>query len=152
MDNIIVYVDDAEHALHQLKPMEALASGQHQATHWIVVSCPPRMTRHVSKWVNHTARMNWREKWSEKLFARLAPSLQSAGDRVTTVVASGPLPEVTRKLMETHGSSRVLDARRPKFGQDLAPVSPGQPASQDARWSVPGAVAGMGAFLVLASE
>ena len=68
------------------------------------------------------------------------------------MLAHGPLVELTRELIETHGAARVLDARRPKFGQDLAPVTAGQPAGQDARWAVPGAVAGMGAFLVLASE
>lgn len=152
MDNIIAYVDDADYALHQLKPMEGNHAGQRQPTHWIVVACPPRMTRHVSKWVHNAARQNWRRKWSEKLFALLQPELLTQGDRLTPVLAHGPLVEMTRELIEVHGAARVLDARRPKFGQDLAPVTAGQPASQDARWAVPGAVAGMGAFLVLASE
>jgi hypothetical protein len=46
----------------------------------------------------------------------------------------------------------VLDARRPKFGHQLPPVTADQPASSDARWEVPGAVLGMGAMLVLAAE
>jgi hypothetical protein len=150
MDKIIVYVDDASYALHQLQPMEGGQSSG--STHWILVACPPRMTRHISKWVNHSARQNWRAKWSEKLFADLTPVLQARGDTVVATVAQGPLVEMTRKLIETHGAARVLDARRPKFGQDMAPVTAGQPATQDARWAVPGAVAGMGAFLVLASE
>ena len=152
MDNIIVYVDDADYALHQLKPMEGSHAGLRQPTHWIVVACPPRMTRHASKWVNHATRQKWRAKWSENLCAQIRPELLAHGDRCTTVLAHGPLVEMTRRLIETHGTARVLDARRPKFGQDLAPVAAGQPASQDARWAVPGAVAGMGAFLVLASE
>lgn len=152
MDKIIVYVDDVEYAQHQLAPMEGSVPSQRQATHWIVVACPPRMTRHISKWVNHTARENWRNKWSEKLFAQITPGLQALGDQVTPVLSHGPLLEMTRELLEKHGVARVLDARRPKFGQDLAPVTPEQPTSQDARWAVPGAVAGMGAFLVLASE
>lgn len=152
MDKIIVYVDDADYALHQLKPMEVNPTGQRQPTHWIVVACPPRMTRHISKWVHNAARQNWRNKWSERLVARIRPELLASGDRCTAVLAYGPLVEMTRELLETHGAARVLDARRPKFGQDLAPVTAGQPASEDARWAVPGAVAGMGAFLVLASE
>lgn len=152
MDNIIVYVDDAAYALHQLKPMEGSHTGRRPPTHWIVVACPPRMTRHISKWVNHAARQNWRSKWAEKLYTQLAPGLSCKGDRFTRVLAHGPLLEMTRQLIEMHGSARVLDARRPKFGQDLAPVAAGQPAARDARWTVPGAVAGMGAFLVLASE
>jgi len=152
MDNIIVYVDDADYALHQLKPMEGGPAGQRPPTHWILVACPPRMTRHISKWVNHAARQNWRGKWSEKLFARITPQLLARDDKLTPVLAHGPLLETTRELIETHGAARVLDARRPKFGQDLTPVTAGQPASQDARWTVPGAVAGLGAMLVLASE
>lgn len=152
MDKIIVYVDDAEYALHQLAPMESGLPGRRQPTHWVLVACPPRMTRHISKWVNHTARENWRNKWAAKLFAQITPRLQAQGDQLTPVLAHGPLVEMTRTLLETHGTARVLDARRPKFGQDQAPVTADQPASQDARWAVPGAVAGMGAFLVLASE
>lgn len=152
MDKIIVYVDDAEYAQHQLAPMRSKDSGQPEPTHWIVVACPPRMTRHISKWVNHTARQNWRTKWAEKLFAQVTAGLEAQGHQVTRVLANGPLLGMTRELLHTHGPARVLDARRPKFGQDMAPVTPDQPASQDSRWTVPGAVAGMGAFLVLASE
>jgi hypothetical protein len=150
MDKIIVYVDDANYALHQLQPMEGAQSSE--PIHWILVACPPRMTRHISKWVNHTARQNWRAKWSEKLFADLTPILKARGDTVLTSVAQGPLVDMTRTLIETHGAARVLDARRPKFGQDMAPVTAGHPATQDARWAGPRAGGGQGAFLVLASE
>lgn len=152
MDKIIVYVDDAEYALHQLAPMDSSLPGQRPPTHWILVACPPRMTRHISKWVNHTARENWRNKWAEKLFTQITPSLLAQDDQLTPVLSRGPLIEMTRELLEQHGSARVLDARRPKFGQDLPPVTPDQPSAQSANWTVPGAVAGMGAFLVLASD
>jgi hypothetical protein len=152
MEKIIVYVDDAEYALHQLTPMEGGSAGQRQPTDWVLVACPPRMTRHINKWVNHTARENWRNKWSQKLFAQITPTLQAHGDKVTPVLSSGPLIEMTKELLAKHGAARVVDARRPKFGQDMAPVTADQPATQDARWAVPGAVVGMGAFLVLASE
>lgn len=152
MDNIIVYVDDAEYARQQLVPMESGTPGRRQGTHWILVACPPRMTRHISKWVNHAARENWRNKWAEKLFFQLSPELRTGGDTVTEVLARGPLVELTQALQNRHGVARVLDARRPKFGQDLQPVTPDQPTGQEARWAVPGAVAGMGALLVLAGE
>lgn len=152
MDNIIVYIDDMEFARHQLAPMESQSGGERQPTHWIVVACPPRLTRHISKWVNHAARENWRGKWAEELFGQVRAELMSQGDRVTPVMARGPLIAMTKKLQAQHGNCRVLDARRPKFGQDLSPVTSDQPASHAARWSVPGAVAGMGAVLVLASE
>lgn len=157
MDKIIVYVDDAEYALRQIAPMENHGpAGPHpaggQPTHWVLVACPPRMTRHINKWVNHTARENWRNKWAEKLFAQITPSLLARGDRVTTLLAHGSLTEMTEELQKQHGTVRVLDARRPKFGQELPPVTADQPAGQDTRWSVPGAIFGMGAVLILAGE
>lgn len=151
MDNIIVYVDDADYALHQLRPMEGTPDAT-RVTHWVMVACPPRMTRHVSKWVNHSARENWRVKWAEKLFARVCPELQARGDKVTQIVARRSLAELTQELQRTHGVARVFDARRPKLGQELPPVTPDQPTDGASRWTVPGAVAGMGAILVLASE
>lgn len=152
MDKIIVYLDDADFARHELVPMKIASANPRQTTHWILVACPPRMTRHISKWVNHTARQTWRHKWSEKLFAGIAPALQAQGDQVTTVLAHGPLVDLTQELLSRHGAARVLDARRPKFGQDMAPLTFDQPASGNARWTVPGAIAGMGAALVLAAE
>ena len=152
MDKIIVYLDDADFARHELVPMKMAAPGAQQATHWILVACPPRMTRHISKWVNNTARENWRNKWAEKLFAHVTPDLMAQGDQVTTVLAHSSLVELTRELLTQHGAARVFDARRPKFGQDMPPVTADQPASGETRWSVPGAIVSMGAALVLAAE
>jgi hypothetical protein len=148
MEKIIVYLDDAAYARHQLAPMR----GRQLATHWILVACPPRMTRRISKWVSHSARESWRAKWAESLFESIAPELRASGDTVTPLVASGPLPQLTARLCAQHSASRVLDARRPKFGQVLPPVTQGQPAGSDGRWEVPGALVGMGALLVLAGE
>lgn len=152
MDKIIVYVDDAAYAEQHLVPMKSSGHPAGAPTQWILVACAPRLTHRISKWVSHSARENWRAKWSEKLFAMIAPGLLARGDKVTTVLAKGPLPELTDKLINQHGPARVLDARRPKFGQDMQPVTNDQPAPNPSRWAVPGAVAGMGAILVLAAE
>jgi hypothetical protein len=152
MDKIIVYFDDAAFARRQLASMRTSTAAPAQGTHWILVACPPRMARHISKWGSHSARQNWRAKWADKLFAEIAPEMQAGGDRVTKVLANGPLVEVTQTLQQQHGAAQVLDARRPKFGQDLQPVTPDQAPSGRARWSVPGAIVGMGAALVLAVE
>ena len=153
MEKIIVYLDDASYAQQQLAPMRSgRPPAAASATHWVLVACAPRLTKRISKWVSHSARENWRAKWAEKVFAQVEPQLRARGDQVTTMLAKGPLPELTRKLIAEHSASRVLDARRPKFGQDLQPVTADQPAAKDGRWEVPGAVAGMGALLVLAAE
>jgi hypothetical protein len=147
MDRIIVYVDDAAYAAQQIAPM---AGGS--AAHWILVACPPRMTRRISKWVSHSARESWREKWTERLIAQIEPALQTEGSMVMHVIAKGNLMQLTQSLIARHGTARVLDARRPKFGQDLAPVAPGQQPDNHGKWEVPGAVAGLGAALLLAAE
>ena len=153
MEKIIVYLDDASYAQQQLAPMRSgRPPAAASATHWVLVACAPRLTKRISKWVSHSARENWRAKWAEKVFAQVEPQLRARGDQVTTMLAKGPLPQLTRKLIAEHSASRVLDARRPKFGQDLQPVTADQPAAKDGRWEVPGAVAGMGALLVLAAE
>ncbi|XAH23279.1 hypothetical protein AAFF27_25430 [Xylophilus sp. GW821-FHT01B05] len=151
MDKIIVYVDDAAYAQQQLAPLRGSAAHP-QAAHWVVVACAPRMTHRISKWVSHSARENWRAKWADKLFGQTLPWLASRGDTVVPVLAKGPLPELTERLLSENPGARVLDARRPKFGQDLQPVTDEQPTVSPNRWSVPGAVVGMGAMLVLAAE
>ena len=150
MEKIIVYLDDAAYAQRQLAPMTGV--GTAGATHWVLVACAPRMTQHISKFVTHSARQTWRTKWAEKLFQQVTPHLTQRGDSVTSVLAKGPLPELTKRLSAEHATTRVLDARRPKFGQDLQPVTADQPTGKEERWSVPGAVLGMGAVLVLAAE
>jgi hypothetical protein len=151
MDKIIVYVDDADFAQHHLAPM--LQRGAALApTQWIVVACPPRMTRHVSKWVNRSARESWRQSWAEKVAARLRPMLSARGDSLVTVLADGPLVALTEKLHAQHGPARVLDARRQRLGQQLQPVTAGQPVQTEGKWTVPGVMAGLGAVLVLAAE
>lgn len=154
MDKIIVYLDDAGHARQQLATMKQAGPGPApgpQPTQWVLVACAPRMTHRISKWVSHSARENWRAKWADKLFEQIVPMLQSRGDSVVTVLAKGPLPDLTRKLLAEHAGAQVVDARRPKFGQELQPVAQDKPAPKGG-WDVPGAVLGMGAVLVLAAD
>ncbi|WP_048438295.1 hypothetical protein [Caenimonas sp. SL110] len=154
MEKIIVYLDDAEYAQQQLAPMLAARTGRAGGvnTHWVLVACAPRMTRRISKWVSHSARENWRAKWSEKLFAAVTPQLRADGDEVTMELAKGPLCDLSSQLVGKHGACRILDARRPKFGHPMEPVTEDQRAATGAKWEVPGAVAGLGAMLVLAAE
>ena len=135
MDKVIVYLDDPAYARQQLPAAGA------NPTHWVLVACAPRMTHRISKWVSHSARENWRNKWAGKLFDQMVPHLRSRGDEVTPVLARGPLPELTRALMAEHGTAQVLDVRRPK--QDGP--------SDHGHWA-PGAIIGLGALLFLSFD
>ena len=143
MDNIIVYVDDAAYALQMLQPMLATGDGRTR-TRWIVVGCAPRVTHRVSKWVTHSARQSWRAKWAEKVFGQLQAVLQKEGDSMLTHLAQTTLTAQTESLIKEHGVARVLDARRPKFGQDLQPVTAGQVQQSNRVLGYAAALAGAG--------
>ncbi|NBW79030.1 MAG: hypothetical protein EBR27_08455 [Betaproteobacteria bacterium] len=152
MDNIIVFIDDAEYAMHHIAPMRAGNKLSNPRTQWILVACPPRMTRHISKWVNHTARQNWRNKWADNLFKVVRSQLESPRDHIATELANGPLVDQTQMLLAKYPAARVVDARRPKFGNDLAPLTADQPATSNSQWAVSGSVTCLGLAMVLAAE
>lgn len=148
MDNMIVYVDEAAHALASLPHM--LPAGQGRAPlRWIVVGCAPRVTHHVSKWVTHSARQNWRSKWAAKIFAQVIPLLQGPGDSVITQIASGPLCDLTDSLMTQYGTGRVLDARRPKAGNAFQPVTRQPTPATRGLWSYAAMMTGSGMLLAV---
>lgn len=122
MDNIIVYVDDANYALQILQPMRQTGNAGSPAR-WIVVGCAPRVTHRASKWVTNSARESWRGKWADKVFGQLLPLLEQDGNTVVTLLARTNLSTQTETLKNEYGAARVLDARRPKFGQDMQPVT-----------------------------
>ena len=151
MEKIILYVDDAAYAREFLAKSPATES--HERRHWVLVACAPRMTARISKWVSHSARTNWRSKWFAKTQDQMLPLLQHQGDAVTSVLAEGPLMDMTQRLRMEHGAaSRVVDARRPKIGVDMEPVAPDQKPAGQTGWALPGAVVSMGALLILANE
>jgi hypothetical protein len=144
METIAVFVDDADHALKVLQPMHAARD----ATHWVLVACAPRMTHRIGKWIAHSQREQWRERWAAQLFEQLRPQLK--GGRTETLLAKRPLAEVAARLRSEYGTGmRVLDARRPKLGSPGESVSP-QPPRDEQRWAVPLAVSsGLSVVLVL---
>ena len=153
MDRVIVYVDDADYAQQVLAPLVARPASSD--THWVLVAYAPRMTHRISKWVSHSARENWRTKWTDKLFDQVLPALRAPRSRVTTVVAKGPLAEVTQQIQAAQPvPAQVVDARRPK-----SDISADAAADRRARgWAahVPGTLGslltGVGALWMLALE
>jgi hypothetical protein len=143
MDKMIVYFDDAGYALQLLQPM--LMPARRQApTLWVLVGCAPRVTHHVSKWVTRSARESWRGKWAEKAFEDLVPVLGQGGDQVRTCMATTSLIAQTESLIKVHGPARVLDARRPKVGQNLQPVTAAQLPEQRTMLAMVTVAAGVG--------
>jgi hypothetical protein len=121
LDSYIIYLDDAIYAQLQLKELLA----KPHTKRFVLVACAPRMTRRIGKWLSHSSRENWRDKWCDKLFAQFTSMIQRQ-DHVFCEVADGPLPQYTEMLLKDLGQAEVIDARRPKFGVEMPPVS--QPA------------------------
>lgn len=165
-ERIIVYIDDAEYAHEQIAPLRSTdASGPAagvvplagdeapRTTHWILVACPPHLPGGTGKWVTHEALEGWRRDWAGQLFDEVRPLFDPSTEKLTHVLATGELTQLTERLKAEHGPARVLDARQPKFGVDLAPVSAGQKTrSQAWKWQIPAALAGLGALLALGAE
>jgi len=149
VEKIILYVNDAAHAIEHVARLQRADAGV--SRQWLLVCCAPRMTQHISKWVTHSARENWRGKWFAKVRAEVEPVLRADGGTVMPLLAKGPLIDLTQKLRLEHGAARVIDARRPKLGVSLEPVAPELRPPQSGH-ATPGAAAGMGALLMLAAE
>jgi hypothetical protein len=105
METIIVYLDDADYAQQQLAPMKCHPDVRFGATHWVLVACAPRMTHRIGKWVSHGARERWRTQWAAKLFAVVQPVTAGGGNRVTTLLAKGPIASAHQS---TDGRARQL--------------------------------------------
>jgi hypothetical protein len=148
MEKIAVFVNDAVHARHILQPM--LVEGG--AAYWVIVACPPTLTRHIGRWVSGAARAQWRERWAAELFADLEPELKAqAGSRVEKLVARRPLVNVSARLSARLGPLRLLDARRPRLGNADEPISSTQPTDTAMRWVAPIAITtGLSAVLAMA--
>lgn len=161
METIIVYLDDADYALPLLESVAHAPAAAN--THWVVIACAPRITHRVSKFVSNRSRENWRNKWSERLFAAVLPSISGSAAKTTPILARGPLPELLAQLQTEYADAQVVDLRRPK-AQPVVPVmelvpglAPARPAAEPlpsgfGRYKLPGTLAGMAAVLGLLFE
>lgn len=146
METIIVFIDDADYAVQMLQPM--LPADNPVPTRWVLVGCAPRITRRISKWVTQSARHSWQAAWADKAFAHVLPSLQQdrTGDEFITHLAPSrqSLCDLTRSFTQQYGSSRVLDARRPKLGHEMQPVTESQKQERHQMAGYATALAGAG--------
>ena len=140
---IALFINDADHALAHLPALLQ----QHPGSRWIVVACPPRLTRHIGKHASHASRRQWRGEWCERLFQRVLPAL--GGAATERLIADVPLLELVRRLQGDHGEAlQIADARRPRLGEAPAPLKPSAvPARQ---WALP-VLVGSGVGIALAA-
>ena len=148
MEKIAVFVNDTAHAQHLLQPL----LNSEGPVHWILVACPPTLSRHIGRWVTQGAREQWRQRWAAECFARLEADIKvDPRNRIEKILASRSPSDMAKRLEARLGSLKLLDARRPLLGKPEEPLTVSQPPSQTGGWSLPiAATTGLSAMLALA--
>jgi hypothetical protein len=147
METLIVYINDSEYACNQLATM----INARQPTKCVLVGCPPKLNRHISRWISGGARKKWQTQWSDTACAEISKAFASDGHEFVHRVAFGPLINVTKQLQGEFLGARVLDARRPKLAQTPEPLVEGQQTRPDLVSAAMG-VAATTAILALAAD
>ncbi len=142
MSTIAVFVNDSGYARDWLQG----AAKEHAGAQWLLVACPPKLTRRIGQYASAASRARWRTQWAERLFAELSPACSPAP---ALKVANIPLMELVKRLQAQHGEGlQVLDLRRPRFAVSEEPLVAPRPVPAR-HWAVPIAVSS-GLSLVLA--
>ena len=131
METFAVYVNDHEHGPRQIL---SLLEGQAPAR-WVLLACPPRMSRHLGRWLSQPAKKKWRMRWSEEALHEVTQRIRAKGDAFEIRIVRDPQAKLERELRREFPGLRLIDARR----------------MQD-RWEVPAGAAAMGTLMTLAVE
>ncbi len=150
METFIVYLDDKQYALQQIVPMLSRQEASQQVS-WVLVGCPPRLTRHSGRWLSQSAQKKWRQDWTQETTQEIATLLKQHNNQVFIKTAHGPLTEFTKKLSREFVSARVIDARRPKLTANLHPVTDDQPQAKS-DLVVPAGILAIGASIAMVAD
>lgn len=150
METFIVYIDNKEYALQQIIPMLTPQEPEARVC-WVLVGCPPRLTRHGGRWLSKTAQKKWRQDWTQEATCEIETLLKQQHAQVFIKTAFGPLTEFTKKLCGEFKTARVIDVRRPKLGANLDQVTENQPQSPTTL-TLPVGVIAMGAGIAMVAD
>ena len=132
METFAVYINDQEHGPQQV--LSLLQSKE--PARWVLLAFPPRMSRHMGRWLRQPAKKKWRLRWSEQTLQEVTQRLESQGDRYEVrILQQAPTPKLERDLRREFGNVRIIDARR-----------------LPERWEVPASAAAMSGLVALAVE
>ncbi|MEY4561447.1 MAG: hypothetical protein RLZZ618_724 [Pseudomonadota bacterium] len=145
---IALFVNDAAHAQAALK---SLRPGQ-ASVQWVLVACPPMLSRHIGRWVSQSGRRHWIERWSRDLLQEVEQQVRFEGAAgVERVVAQKSLVHISTQLKTRYGAVQLVDARRPHLGRTPEPLEAShQPETQVSRgWFPLFLTTGLGAIFAL---
>jgi len=141
MERMAVLVNEARHAQ---QVMGALLAPGAQPAHWVVVMCPPKLPSRIGRWLTPVQRQRQRADWAADLQARLGASLPKCAPdaRLEWLLAASPLHELVQlQRLRLGAGLRVLDARRPRLGSVVEPISGSVTADSGRQLALPVAVA-----------
>ena len=147
METFVIFANDRTHVMNQVMPLLEDTN----AANWVLVGCPPRMTRHAGKWLTQRALKRFKEEWTETNLRDIADILKKRGDNVVTRVAITSLLQMTKALKTEFGAIRIIDARLQHQMQTLPAVTESQVPEANT-WVVPVSAIALGAAVSLAAD
>jgi hypothetical protein len=147
METFVIFANDRTHVMNQVMPLLEDAN----AANWVLVGCPPRMTRHAGKWLTQRAQKRFKDEWTETNLRDIADILKKRGDHVVTRVAITSLLQMTKALKAEFGPIRIIDARLQHQMQTLPALTESQVPEANT-WVVPVSAIALGAAVSLAAD
>jgi hypothetical protein len=147
METFVIFVNDKTHAMNQVLPLLEDAT----AAKWVLVGCPPRVTRHAGKWLTQRALNKFNDEWTATNLHDIGQLLKQRGDSVITRVAKASLLQMTQTLKSEFGAIRIIDARLRHQMQNLQALTQKQ-ATEANTWVIPVGAIALGAAVSLAVD
>ena len=147
METFVIFANDRTHVMNQVMPLLEDAN----AAKWVLVGCPPRVTRHAGKWLTQRALKRFKDEWTETNLRDIADILKKRGDHVVTRVAITSLLQMTKALKAEFGPIRIIDARLQHQMQTLPALTESQVPEANT-WVVPVSAIALGAAVSLAAD
>jgi hypothetical protein len=147
METFVIFANDKTHVMNQVMPLLEDAN----AANWVLVGCPPRMTRHAGKWLTQRALKRFKDEWTETNLRDIADILKKRGDHLVTRVAITSLLQMTKALKAEFGPIRIIDARLQHQMQTLPALTESQVPEANT-WVVPVSAIALGAAVSLAAD
>jgi hypothetical protein len=147
METFVIFANDKTHVMNQVLPLLEDAS----AAKWVLVGCPPRVTRHAGKWLTQRALKRFKDEWTDTNLREVADILKKRGDSVITRVAVSSLLQMTKALKAEFGPLRIIDARLQHQMQTLPALTESQVPEANT-WVVPVGAIAFGAAVSLAAD
>jgi len=147
METFVIFVNDKTHAMNQVLPLLEDAT----AAKWVLVGCPPRVTRHAGKWLTQRALNKFNDEWTATNLHDIGQLLKQRGDSVITRVAKASLLQMTQTLKSEFVAIRIIDARLRHQMQNLQALTQKQ-ATEANTWVIPVGAIALGAAVSLAVD